>query len=101
VTGGNNVRFADLGCSLLQQCYDPATPSFGPALQNAYFRRADVINRGFGGYNTDWLLPVLEKQILPSVFNVVLWIILIGSNDAMLPEGPNHVTDPPHPKSAR
>jgi hypothetical protein len=66
-------------------------PAFGPALQHAYFRRADVINRGFGGYNTEWLLPVLERQIIPSVFNVVLWIILIGANDAMLAPGPNHV----------
>lgn len=50
-----------------------------------------MINRGFGGYNTDWLLPVLENQIIPSVYNVVLWIILIGANDAMLSPGPNHV----------
>jgi isoamyl acetate esterase len=66
-------------------------PAFGPALQHAYLRRADVINRGFGGYNTEWLLPVLQQQIIPSVFNVVLWIILIGANDAMLAPGPNHV----------
>jgi isoamyl acetate esterase len=51
----------------------------------------DVINRGFGGYNTEWLLPVLQQQIIPSVFNVVLWIILIGANDAMLAPGLNHV----------
>lgn len=67
-------------------------PAFGPALQHAYLRRADIINRGFGGYNTKWLLPVLQKQILPSVFNVILWVILIGANDAMLPGGPTHVT---------
>jgi hypothetical protein len=78
-------------CSLIQRCYDPETPSFGPALQHAYFRRADVLNRGFGGYNTEWLLPVLENQILPFVSNVVLWVILIGANDAMLSPGPNHV----------
>ena len=77
--------------SLIQRCYDPATPAFGPALQHTYLRRADVINRGFGGYNTEWLLPVLQQQIIPSVFNVVLWIILIGANDAMLAPGPNHV----------
>jgi hypothetical protein len=77
--------------SLIQRCYDPETPSFGPALQHAYFRRVDVMNRGFGGYNTEWLLPVLENQILPSVSNVVLWVILIGANDAMLSPGPNHV----------
>ena len=50
-----------------------------------------MINRGFGGYNSEWLLPVLEKQIIPSVVEVILWIILIGANDAMLPQGPNHV----------
>jgi len=52
------------------------------------------MNRGFGGYNTEWLLPVLENQILPSVVDVVLWIILIGANDAMLAPGPNHVLLP-------
>ena len=51
----------------------------------------DVINRGFGGYNTEWLLPVLEHEIIPSVSNVILWVVLIGANDAMLPPGENHV----------
>jgi len=78
--------------SLMQRCNDPTTPSFGPALQHTYLRRADVINRGFGGYNTEWLLPVLEQQIIPSVFNVVLWIILIGTNDSILAPGVNHVS---------
>jgi hypothetical protein len=50
-----------------------------------------VVVRGFGGYNTEWLLPVLQEHIVPSVVNVVLWIILIGANDAQLPQGPNHV----------
>jgi isoamyl acetate esterase len=54
----------------------------------------DVVNRGFGGYNSEWLLPVLEDQILPTAVNVVLWIILIGTNDAMLPPAPNHVSVP-------
>jgi isoamyl acetate esterase len=77
--------------SLMQRCYDPEMPGFGPALQHGYLRRTDVVNRGFGGYNTEWLLPVLQQQIIPSVFNVVLWIILIGANDAMLAPGPTHV----------
>lgn len=51
-----------------------------------------MINRGFGGYNTEWLLPVLENQIIPSVVDVILWIVLIGANDAMLPPGANHVS---------
>ena len=89
--GNPQLSIANAGGSLIQRCYDPATPAFGPALQHAYFRRADVVNRGFGGYNTDWLLPVLEQKIIPSVRDVILWVILIGTNDAMLEPAPNHV----------
>lgn len=28
---------------------------------DAYNRKMDVINRGFSGYNTDWIIPVFEQ----------------------------------------
>ena len=28
---------------------------------DVYNRKMDVINRGFSGYNTDWILPVFEQ----------------------------------------
>lgn len=29
----------------------------------AYVRKLDVINRGLGGYQTDWAIPVFEQVI--------------------------------------
>lgn len=29
----------------------------------AYVRKFDVINRGLGGYQTDWAIPVFEQVI--------------------------------------
>ena len=68
-----------LGDSLTQLSWD----GWGGTLAHVYQRRADVINRGMAGYNTDWFLKYLEqheKDVL--VDNVVLVIIFFGANDA-------------------
>ncbi len=72
-----------LGDSLLQ---DPAFASL--ALQR-YSRRADVLIRAFGGFNSGWLLELLPDLLLhvePAA--VCLAVLLIGTNDACV--------DPPH-----
>lgn len=28
-----------------------------------YCRRLDIINRGFSGYNTEWIIPVFEQVL--------------------------------------
>jgi hypothetical protein len=42
--------------------------------QDAYQRRADVINRGYSGYNTDWVLHILPEILdglpLPKVLEM-------------------------------
>ena len=55
-------------------------------------RRADVINRGFGGYQTRWILADLEQKLLglPSEPPVAITLML-GSNDHVLPTDPIHV----------
>lgn len=68
-----------LGDSLTQLSWD----GWGGKLAHVYQRRADVINRGMAGYNTDWFLKYLqqhERDVL--VDNVVLVIIFFGANDA-------------------
>lgn len=68
-----------LGDSLTQLSWD----GWGGQLAHVYQRRADVVNRGMAGYNTDWFLLYLEthsKNIL--VDNVFLVIIFFGANDA-------------------
>ncbi|GAB7348781.1 hypothetical protein MBLNU459_g7505t1 [Dothideomycetes sp. NU459] len=63
--------------------------AFAPALQDAYVRRLDVVNRGFSGYNTVQALKVLPR-ILPSPEHarVRLMTVFFGANDARLPNTP-------------
>ncbi|KAJ9095824.1 hypothetical protein QFC19_007439 [Naganishia cerealis] len=53
-------------------------------------RKMDVLNRGFGGYTTEWCLPLFERIFakkerqagLPPVKLVTIWF---GANDASVP----------------
>lgn len=55
------------------------------ALAALFVRRADVLNRGFGGYNTRWALRMLPFVFLPAP-NPVLVTIFFGSNDLSSPD---------------
>ena len=62
----------------------------------AYTRRADVLNRGFAGYNTEWILNIIMPQILGAVddhhhSNVLLLfaVVWLGANDAAVPAATN------------
>ncbi|KAI0373324.1 SGNH hydrolase [Pilatotrama ljubarskyi] len=63
---------------------------------DAYIRKMDVINRGFSGYNTDWIQPVFEQCFATQhdqqhAQKVRLLTIWFGANDAALPHSPQHV----------
>ena len=66
---------------------------WGARLQDRYQRRADVINRGFSGYNTRWALRLLGGPQLrdgPGV-RTVLTTVFFGANDAsLLAHNPRH-----------
>ncbi|KAI9313689.1 SGNH hydrolase-type esterase domain-containing protein [Dichotomocladium elegans] len=77
--------------------FDPKLQGFGASLANAYSRKADVVNRGFSGYNSEWGLAIL-KQVLPTVerqrqgkAKLVLITLLFGANDSALPFTLQHV----------
>ncbi|ORY35767.1 hypothetical protein BCR39DRAFT_512031, partial [Naematelia encephala] len=61
-----------------------------------YSRRLDVINRGFGGYNSEWARPLFDKIFarkedaakVPVVRLVTIWF---GTNDSVLPVKEQHV----------
>lgn len=77
-----------LGDSLTQLSWN----GWAATLAHVYQRRADVINRGMAGYNTDWYLHYI-KQHEEDVFvpNVRLCIIFFGANDASCAElNPRH-----------
>jgi len=82
-----------LGDSITQQGAEPN--GWAAALTAAYGRdrKADVINRGFSGYNSRHLLRALPI-LLPQVGagdRVAAVTLLIGSNDATRPGSPQHV----------
>jgi len=65
-------------------------------LSEAYARRLDVINRGLGGYNSEWGLTVFKEIFstkdkrtnIPTVRLLTIWW---GANDATNPGDPQHV----------
>jgi lysophospholipase L1-like esterase len=56
-------RIILLGDSLTQQGYYDG--GWGANIARIYQRHADVILRGYSGYTTRWILPLLEKRLLP------------------------------------
>ncbi|MCJ1469052.1 hypothetical protein MMC07_007684 [Pseudocyphellaria aurata] len=85
-------QFILFGDSITQQSCDQEEGfAFTPALQNAYIRRLDVINRGFSGYNTSQALAVLPL-FMPTVAQAQIrfMAIFFGANDACLPESSTH-----------
>ncbi|KDQ12349.1 hypothetical protein BOTBODRAFT_67540 [Botryobasidium botryosum FD-172 SS1] len=65
-------------------------------LAAAYSRRCDVVNRGFSGYNTEWILPIFSKAFAkkpsqhwyPRVNLLTVWF---GANDACIPSSHQYV----------
>lgn len=60
---------------------------FGSLLVERYQRRADVINRGFSGYTTAFLLPVFDAIMggtLHAAGSPLLVTIFLGANDAAI-----------------
>ena len=57
-------RFVLFGDSITQQSFAPG--GWGARLADAYARRADVVLRGYSGYNTEWALPLVPEVFLPS-----------------------------------
>ncbi|KZF21496.1 GDSL lipase/acylhydrolase family protein [Xylona heveae TC161] len=78
------------GDSLTQQSFSQAKGfGFGPALQDAYIRRLDVLNRGFSGYNSAHALKTLDKIVPnPSQGKIRFLTVFLGANDACLAGGP-------------
>jgi lysophospholipase L1-like esterase len=77
------------GDSITQHSFEDG--GWGGAVADLFARRSDVLNRGFGGYNTRW-----ARHLLPSMFPdncqqhllVTCWF---GANDAAAPGEKAHV----------
>lgn len=73
------------GDSITQQGFGWERTSVGwvSLLSRDYSRRADVLNRGFSGYNTIHALQALPSTITPQ--EVLFATVFFGANDAALP----------------
>lgn len=82
------------GDSLTQLCWE----GWGAHLANVYQRRADVVNRGFAGYNTTFYLNLPDETTFPGLIvndnegdsKCCLVILWFGANDAGLPGLADH-----------
>lgn len=54
-------RIILLGDSITQMSFS-SPGGFGAHLADVYQRRADVLNRGYSGYNTNWILELLSTE---------------------------------------
>ncbi|CAH9113709.1 unnamed protein product [Cuscuta europaea] len=63
---------------------------WGAALANHFRRTADVVLRGYSGYNTSWALRILEKAAFPAEECAgsppLAVTVFFGANDASLPD---------------
>lgn len=82
-----------LGDSLTQLCWE----GWGAHLAHVYQRRADVVNRGFAGYNTTFYLQLPDETVFASNTrrtitntNCCLVLLWFGANDAGLPGLADH-----------
>mmetsp|Transcript_24252 Transcript_24252/g.36377 ORF Transcript_24252/g.36377 Transcript_24252/m.36377 type:complete len:264 (-) Transcript_24252:56-847(-) len=73
----NVILFGD---SITQQSF--RLGGWGARLANYYSRRADVLNRGNSGYNTDWSLLCLESTFEKGSTAPILVTVFLGANDA-------------------
>lgn len=78
--------FVCFGDSITQRGF---APGWTGMLADAYQRKADVVNRGYSGYNTRWalqLLPRVFPEPLPGGEPPALVTLFFGANDAALPD---------------
>lgn len=76
-------KFILFGDSITQQSF--RLGGWGARLANTYERSADVINRGYSGYNTRWIMRLLPRVFPASGEAPSLVTVLLGANDAARP----------------
>ncbi|KAK9450292.1 SGNH hydrolase-type esterase domain-containing protein [Limtongia smithiae] len=78
------------GDSITQYCFNTEVADFclGPALQNLYTRKFDIIQRGYGGYTSEHAVRMIDKLITQETTpttKVKLMIVFFGTNDSVMP----------------
>ena len=79
--GGSRAQILLIGDSLTQRGYD-SKRGWVSKLSSTYSRRADVINRGYSGYNTRWVLDLMKRKSILFAKKPTLVVVFLGANDA-------------------
>ena len=89
---GERRKVLLLGDSITQQSFSLKHSGWGAGFADWYQRKADVVNRGFSGYNSRWMLDMLP-ELLPSLqpASLLMCTIFFGANDAVTPGDTQHV----------
>jgi len=73
-----------LGDSITQGGTQPG--GFSQLLSQAYIRKLDVINRGYGGYNVKFLYEIVKQMVVEKgtkgLSEAALVVLFIGANDS-------------------
>ncbi|EEA28395.1 conserved hypothetical protein [Talaromyces marneffei ATCC 18224] len=70
---------------------------FGPAMQDVYNRRLDVVQRGFGGYTSNHgaiIVDRLIEQESTGASKIKLLVVFFGTNDSIVPESASNNSVP-------
>lgn len=63
-------------------------------INNLYQRKGDVINRGYSGYNSDWVAELVDRMVTDNVWPFAekqVVILCLGANDAVFESMKQHV----------
>lgn len=76
-----------LGDSITEYSFDTLYNGWGAKLADYYRLKADIINRGFSGYNSTYLCNILPFLYpLNSIEKPFLTVIMLGNNDSAIKE---------------
>jgi lysophospholipase L1-like esterase len=81
-----------------EECADVHSVGWVSLLAAAYSRRADVLNRGYRGYNTEMILSILPDILSELQYHrqddcILFCVVFLGANDAVLPTDSRHVPE--------
>jgi lysophospholipase L1-like esterase len=86
LTAPKRSKIILFGDSITQMSFSATDSGWGAYIADRYQRRADVLNRGFSGYNTNWFLRYADTDVgktdLFEHDGVKLVTIFFGANDA-------------------
>ncbi|KAL2500534.1 GDSL esterase/lipase CPRD49 [Forsythia ovata] len=97
MAGQGRIQFVLFGSYIVQMSYNVG--GWGAILADFYARKADILVRGYSGWNSRMALQVMD-QVFPkdAIFQPSLVIVYFGGNDSMQPHPSGLGTHVPLPE---